>query len=188
MARVRYIKNIKLYLGIVDLVLSLCVHPKKIFFLSMILNLNCFYSIFVKKRNGHSHFKYIKMHQLKVAIMLLSSQKYFISIEIETSAIVIVYGLFGQSKYTTTNYMNEAKSLLSQHILWRPTMEEILPQFCRGCQSEAGRRLACQPAYLVVVSLTGCSGWCATMPLLLLLLLKGWFTGPSIPASGWVHT
>ena len=52
----KYIKNIKLYLEIVILVLSLCVHI--FFFISMILNLNCFYSIFAKKHNSHGHFKY----------------------------------------------------------------------------------------------------------------------------------
>ena len=37
----------------------------KIFLLiSMILNLNCFYSIFAKKRNSHGHFKYIKKHKI----------------------------------------------------------------------------------------------------------------------------
>ena len=76
--------------------LSLCFHH---FFLciSMILNLNCFYNIFAKKRSSHGHFKYIKMHQLIhglmliVAIMLLSPPKYFISIEIEISAIVLFH-------------------------------------------------------------------------------------------------
>ena len=28
-------------------------------------NLNCFYSIFAKKRNSHSHFEYIKNHKIK---------------------------------------------------------------------------------------------------------------------------
>ena len=27
-------------------------------------NLNCFYSIFAKKHNSHSHFKYIKKHKI----------------------------------------------------------------------------------------------------------------------------
>ena len=30
--------------------------------ISMILSLNCFYSIFTEKRNSHGHFKCIKMH------------------------------------------------------------------------------------------------------------------------------
>ena len=34
----------------------------QISFISMILNLNCFNSIFLNKRNSHGHFKYIKMH------------------------------------------------------------------------------------------------------------------------------
>ena len=62
----------------------------------MILNVNCFYSIFAKKHNSHGHYKYIKMHQLIhgvmliFAIMLVSPPKYFISIDIEISAIVLV--------------------------------------------------------------------------------------------------
>jgi hypothetical protein len=53
----------------------------QISFISMILNLNCFYSIFAMKSNSYGHFKYIKMHRLihdiilKVAIMLCSPQK-----------------------------------------------------------------------------------------------------------------
>ena len=45
---------------------------------SMILSLNCFYSIFTEKLNSHGHFKCIKMQlllhdsMLKVAIMLCS--------------------------------------------------------------------------------------------------------------------
>ena len=30
--------------------------------ISMILSLNCFYSIFTEKRNSHGHFKWIKIH------------------------------------------------------------------------------------------------------------------------------
>ena len=46
--------------------------------ISMILSLNCFYSIFAKKRNSHGHFKCIKKHKITPrscclsAIMLLS--------------------------------------------------------------------------------------------------------------------
>ena len=46
--------------------------------ISIILSLNCFCSIFVKKRNSHGHFKCIKMHylihnsMLEVANMLCS--------------------------------------------------------------------------------------------------------------------
>ena len=32
--------------------------------LSMILNLNCFYSIFAKKLNSHGHFRYMKKHKI----------------------------------------------------------------------------------------------------------------------------
>ena len=59
------------------------------FSISMILSLNCFYSILAKKCNSHGHFKCIKMLKLihglmlKVAIMLLSPPKYLFSIEIE---------------------------------------------------------------------------------------------------------
>ena len=62
----KYIKNIKLYLGIVVSVLSLCVYPIFFiyFFLSMILNLNCFYSIFAKKCNSHGHFKYTQKNKI----------------------------------------------------------------------------------------------------------------------------
>ena len=34
-------------------------------------NLNCFYSIFAKKRNSHSHFKYIKLH-IGIVVLVLS--------------------------------------------------------------------------------------------------------------------
>ena len=36
----------------------------QISFISMILNLNGFYSIFAKKCNSHGHFKYIKKHKI----------------------------------------------------------------------------------------------------------------------------
>ena len=56
----KYIKNHKIIprnccFGVI----TLC-SPKNVLFISMILNLNCFYSIFAKKRNSHGHFKYIK--------------------------------------------------------------------------------------------------------------------------------
>ena len=37
----------------------------------MILNLNCFYSIFAKKHNSHSHFRYIKNIKLFLGIVVL---------------------------------------------------------------------------------------------------------------------
>ena len=36
---------------------------KNFLLISMILNLNCFYSISVKKRNSHCHFKCIKLYR-----------------------------------------------------------------------------------------------------------------------------
>jgi hypothetical protein len=41
---------------------EIAVEAIQISFISMILNLNGFYSSFAKKRNSHGHFKYIKMH------------------------------------------------------------------------------------------------------------------------------
>ena len=43
-------------------VITLC-SPNFFLFISMILNLNCFYSIIAKKRNSHGHFRYIKDHK-----------------------------------------------------------------------------------------------------------------------------
>ena len=39
------------------------VFTKKKLFLSIILNLDCFYSIFAKKRNSHGYFEYIKKYK-----------------------------------------------------------------------------------------------------------------------------
>ena len=55
--------------------------------ISMILSLNCFYSIFAKKRNRNGHFKCIKKHKFMprncclIVITLCSPPKKFISIE-----------------------------------------------------------------------------------------------------------
>ena len=59
----KYIKNHKIIprnccFGVI----TLC-SPKNVLFISMIFNLNCFYSIFAKKRNSHGHFKCIKNHK-----------------------------------------------------------------------------------------------------------------------------
>ena len=64
--------------------------------ISMILNLNCFYSISVKKRNSHGHFKCIKKYKLiprsycLSAIVLLS---YFFMLNSNTGTTVISRGL-----------------------------------------------------------------------------------------------
>ena len=51
--------------------------------ISMILSLNCFYSIFTKKRNSHGHFKCINKHKVlprscSLSAIMLFSPKYFI--------------------------------------------------------------------------------------------------------------
>ena len=51
-------------------VITLC-SPKIFLSISMILNLNCFYSIFTKKSNSHGHFKYIKNIKLYLGIVVL---------------------------------------------------------------------------------------------------------------------
>ena len=55
---------------------------KKIF-ISMSLNLTCFYSIFSKKHNSQSHFKYIEKHKIidVLVVSLFVNPKKFISIE-----------------------------------------------------------------------------------------------------------
>ena len=63
--------------------LKLKFKSKIVLLISMILNLNCFYSLSAKKRNRHSHFKYIKKNKIIAksgvlsAIMLLSLKKLY---------------------------------------------------------------------------------------------------------------
>ena len=80
-------------------------------------NLNCFYSIFPKKHNSHSHFKHVKKHRIKHrncfsgAITLCSPKNFYQLFHVHIPMCYFINQFFGWA-FFTSSYSQTALTVL----------------------------------------------------------------------------